>query len=695
MNEKPTYKELEKKLIKLEKEITRRKDVEKELKISLKERSRSEAALRESEERFRCISTSAQDAIVMMDGKGNIAYWNEAAERIFGYTKSEMIGNSLHKTLVPQKHIKTFTQGFKTFKKTGLGAVIGKTREFSGLRKNGTEFPIELSLSSVMLQGEWCAVGILRDISDRKRAEEQLRKAHTELERRVRERTTELMIANEKLRREIEERKQLVRALQASKERFDLAVYGSKDGLYDWDITTDRIYYSPRLKELLGYDENAEPPEAVDAWASSLHPKDYQRVMEALKGHLEHGKPYDVEFLYRNINGEYRWQHSRGRAIFNREGKAVRMVGFISDITERKQGEEALRRSEEKYRLLVKNLPSIVYRGFKDWSVEFVDEEKIELLTGYNREAFNSRRIKWSDLIIKKDFESARQSFLWALKTNKSYVREYRIKTRAGQIHWIQDRGQIICDENGEVVYVSGVFFDINEHKRTEEALLKSEKELRFLSSQLLSAEETVRKRIARELHDGIGQALSAIKFSVENAIEERRKESPTLGIESLPSVIPLIQQTIEEVRRIVRELRPSILDDLGILATITWFCRDFQNIYSAVHIEKEIFVKENEIAVSLKTIIYRILQEAMNNVTKHSQADQVRLCLKKTGKNIELLIEDNGQGFDVEEVILEKNSMRGFGLATMRERAELSEGTFTIESAKGTGTTIRVLWPV
>jgi PAS domain S-box-containing protein len=425
---------------------------------ALEERKRSEAALRESEERFRCITASAQNAIIMMNSQGNISYWNEAAEKVFGYTKKEILGKELHEVLVPKKDIKSFAQGFQKFQQTGKGAAIGKTHEFTALKKDGTEFPIEISLSAAKLRSEWCAVGILRDISDRKQAETELHKVHAELEMRVQERTAELMVANERLQREIEERKQAVAALRASKERFDLAVYGSKDGLWDWDITNNKKYYSPRLKELLGYDEDSEPPETFDDWASGIHPKDYQRVMDALKKHLEHKKVYDVEYLFRKQTGEYSWQHSRGQAIFDGEGKPFRMVGFISDITERKKGEEALRKSEEKYRLLVKNLPSIIYRGFKDWSVEFVDE-KIESLSGYNREAFNSRRIKWSDLIIKEDFESARQSFLWALKTNKSYVREYRIKTRAGEIHWIQDRGQIICDNNGEVEYVSGVFF--------------------------------------------------------------------------------------------------------------------------------------------------------------------------------------------------------------------------------------------
>jgi len=235
----------------------------------------------------------------------------------------------------------------------------------------------------------------------------------------------------------------------------------------------------------------------------------------------------------------------------------------------------------------------------------------------------------------------------------------------------------------------------IREWEQAQAALRESSKELRILSNQLLSAEEKERKRIARELHDGIGQALSAIKFSVESSLKQMGEDIGRPEAEALQSVIPLTQKTLAEVRRIVAALRPAILDDLGILATVTWLCRQFQNIYGNIRIQSCIELAEQDVPPALKTVIYRILQEALNNVARHSGADRVQLSLAKTGERLELTLADNGSGFDLDRVMTAKPSRRGFGLASMRERAKLSGGLFEIQAGAGVGTTIRVVWDI
>jgi PAS domain S-box-containing protein len=234
---------------------------------------------------------------------------------------------------------------------------------------------------------------------------------------------------------------------------------------------------------------------------------------------------------------------------------------------------------------------------------------------------------------------------------------------------------------------------EIKERKQAEEALRESEKQLRYLSSQLLTAQEKERKRIARELHDGIGQSLSAIKFSVENGLRQMDRETAGPIAKPLEAVIPMIQESIEEVRKIAMDLRPATLDDLGILATIAWFCREFETIYSGIRIEKKINIQENEVSDPLKTAIYRVLQEALNNVAKHSKANLANISLRSMDGTIELVVEDNGMGFDLKEALSVKSFRKGLGLSSMKERTELSGGSFILESVKGSGTIVRAIW--
>ena len=137
------------------------------------------------------------------------------------------------------------------------------------------------------------------------------------------------------------------------------------------------------------------------------------------------------------------------------------------------------------------------------------------------------------------------------------------------------------------------------------------------------------------------------------------------------------------------------MLDDLGILPAISWFCREYQTTYPHIRVEKQIEVEEQNIPDSLRTVTYRILQEAMNNVAKHSKANGVRLSLKKNDNTLELAIQDNGHGFEPEKALSSESSKRGLGLVSMGERARLSGGSFAIESTKGAGTTVRAWWPI
>lgn len=163
-------------------------------------RKKAEEALQDSEELFRTISTSAQDGIIMINNEGKISYWNKAAKKIFGYTKQEAIGKNAHLFLGPKKYHEAYKKGFSKFKKTGKGPVIGRTLEISAIRKDGMEFPIELSVSAVKAQDKWNSIGIIRDITARTKAEGELNKYRENLEELVKERTAKLSESEEKYR---------------------------------------------------------------------------------------------------------------------------------------------------------------------------------------------------------------------------------------------------------------------------------------------------------------------------------------------------------------------------------------------------------------------------------------------------------------------------------------------------------------
>ena len=546
-------------------EITARKRAEEALCDAL-EKSQQHArevsalleSLEHSEQRFRSVVETAIDAIITIDSRGKIIFWNQQAERMFGYSSTEIIDQPTT-VIMPQRYRKAHQQSMHQMASMGKYNTSEKVRELEGLKKDGSEFPLELSIAKWDTHEGSFFTAIVRDISERKQVEKALQTAREELEKRVAERTAELAKANRELQHRIDECELAETALRESEHKYSTLVEDALIGVY---IAQDDkiVFANDKFAEIYGYSKE----ELVGMESLNLvHPEDRIMVRELREKRLNGEKvPSEYEIRGLKKNGETIWV-MRSYSLIQYDGRPA-ISGIVADRTTRRLAEDALR---------------------------------------------------------------------------------------------------------------------------------KSDKELRILSNQLLSAEEQERKRMARELHDSIGQSLSAIKFSVENTLRELQDRSALSDFASLEAVVPITQKTIEEVRRIVKDLRPSILDDLGILATIAWFCREFQTVYSNIQIEKQIDITENDIPRPLKTTIYRVLQEALNNVAKHSEANRVQLCVQKRDAKIALMVKDNGKGFDLENKISLTPSQRGFGLASMRERAQLSGAHFDIQSEIGKGTSIRVVW--
>lgn len=403
-------------------------------------------------------------------------------------------------------------------------------------------------------------------------------------------------------------------------------------------------------------------------------------------------RPYDLVFrdLKQSENSLRQARHELERRVEARSAELVAANEQLKqEVEERKGAEGALRESEKIYSRLVEN-SLIGICIILDGKIEFANN-RFAQMHGYSPdELIGMESLK----LVHPDDRSLVQEIRRKRFNGEEAPSEYEAMglTKDGETIWTIRRFSQIEYKGSRAIL--GNVADITQRKWMQEALLESERDLRLLSSHLLTAEEKERKRIAQELHDGIGQSLSAIKFSLEGTLEQMgQEETGAADAKSLYAIVPIIQEAIEEVRRIVMNLRPSTLDDLGILATIAWFSREFESVYSGIRIQKEIEIKEEDIPEHLKPVIYRVLQEALNNVAKHSRADFVRLCLRKIDGTIELDIEDNGCGFDPIEASSVGGVKKGFGLLSMRERIQLSGGVHTVKSTGVAGTIVRASW--
>ncbi|GAB4254303.1 PAS domain-containing sensor histidine kinase [Deferrisoma sp.] len=509
-----------------------------------------------------------------------------------------------------------------------------------------------------------------REVLARHEAERDLRRANTELERRVEERTAEL----EALNRALEEQVEALRRAQA-RAAFRARLLDAVEQAVVATKPDGRITYWNRYAEVLyGWSE----AEAVGRTLEELGlvgPAECHE--EGLLPRLRAGESWSGEVEARRRDGTPFPALLICSPVHADDGHLAGLVTVSTDISALKEATRALRESEAKYATLVEKAQAGVFILDAGGRLAYANEALARML-GRPRDG-----LPGSDafsFVHPDDLEEARNLFRRRIEGREVPDRvEIRIVAAGGEARWIS-LANGLTTYRGEPA-VLGHAVDITERRRAEE-------ELRRLPARLLEAQEAERARIARELHDGVGQALTAIKFAVENAVRQFQRGTGEASLATLQAISPKVQEAVEEVRRMAMDLRPAVLDDLGLGAALQWLARTVRDTNPGVEIVTRIEPCETPVPPAVATAAFRIAQEALTNALRHAGARTVEIALE-CGP-LTLVVADDGRGFRPGD----KGVNGGFGLRSMAERARLSGGELVLDAEPGRGTRVEVRWP-
>jgi PAS domain S-box-containing protein len=619
------------------------------------ERKRAEEALRKSEERYRDFISHSHEGVWRLDldqpiplglpaeetlerlmQYGYIAECNLAHARTFGFsTCQEMIGKRLGDLVPPSDQERL--ESFLSSARSGWGS---RTVEFRGRDKSGalkhlsrTEIPI---VEDGMLVSVW---GITRDVSKLRLAEE---------------------------------------ALRESEARFRATFENAGIGMALVDLDGHPTKSNPALQRMLGYGEEEL---ARIPFTEFTHPDDRDLdwgLFSELKA--EKRDKYEIEKRYLKKNGEVMWGQLTASLVKDMTGRPLYAVGMVQDITERKRAEEAAgSASAYNRRLLEASLDPLVTIA-PDGKITDVNNAT-ERVTGLPRQQLIGT--DFSDYFT--DSEKARAGYEQVFREGLVQNYELQIRRRDGHVTPVLYNASVYRDGRGDVMGVFAAARDITERKRAEEEQQGSFEQLRALAARLESVREEERKRVAREIHDELGQALTLIKIDSSALIRDLPADKKHL----FEPILKEVDSTIASVRKISSELRPGILDASGLVGAVEWAADEFE---SRTGIKCHLDLPQDEMIITEEgaTALFRIFQETLTNVARHAHATEVDVRLAKEDGNPVLELHDNGKGI-TEEQAAAANSL---GILGMRERALLLGGEITIRGVPGKGTTVKVRLP-
>ena len=623
-------------------------------------------ALRESEERYRLAIQASNDAIWDLNLTAGTVHWNETYATSFG--RPPETGNSWQwwiDHIHPEDRDRT-AAGLRS-------AIDGKadawTCEYRFLRADGAWADIyDRSYIARDESGRaWRVVGAMLDITDRKRTEAELRQA-VEIFEKIFQGNAAAMVLSR-----------------------------MEDGCV--------LEVNDRWQELTGFRRDeviGKKTAEIGLWKN---PEDRAAIVREVQ---QHGSAVVRECVCLRRGGQ-EWTALFYAQTITLRGERM-LISSALDMTERRRAEQALRQSEDRLRGIMNNTGDPI----------FLKDLESRMLVG-NPAVFALIGKPEEEVLGKNDAEFYPDPAIgYAIMENDRRIME------SGQAEVIEELAQTPWgyrtylstkspwrDEHGRVIGLIGVSRDITERKRAEDALRQKTLELQHLtetledrvkertaelanlSSQLVSAQENERKRISYDLHDNVWQTLDLVKVQIEHLFSRQGGADWAAFQQKAKQLIPVIENTVARIRSVQGDLWPYVLDDIGILATLEWYCREFGANHPLIRIEKHVDLAEAEVPGSARIVIYRVMQEALINIAKHSRATHVSLSLIKGDHHLEFIVRDGGIGFDLGEARAEGRPWGGMGILSMKQRTELSGGIFTIHSEIGKGTTIKVSWPV
>jgi len=536
-------------------------------------------------------------------------------------------------------------------------------------------------LAVLRRRGNWEVV----ETPELREAKAEVNRLNKELEQRVIERTSELAATNEALQREIGRRRQAEDGIRLIIDTIPVMAWSlTPDGVVDFLNQRWMDYTGLSLEQYV-----ADP-------TGPIHPEDIPRVIEEWRARMARGEGYDEEMRLRRADGEYRWFLVRTAPLRDESGKVIKWFGVSIDIEDRKRAGEALRQSQQLLQQVLATLPVGVMLTDQAGDIVLANTASKRISGDFpvsGRQRWAHAKAFWHD--SGKRIAPTAWASVRALSEGQTSLKELiDIETYDGQQKTIENSAAPIRNADELIVGAVIVNEDVTERVQAEEQLKATTEQLRALSARMQSAREEESTRIARELHDQLGGALTSLRWDLEefDDLVPQAADSGQLAVlrQKIEAMMALTDTTLDTVRRLSSELRPMALDELGLVEAIEWQVLQFEN-RTGVSVQYECSVEKIDLNGEQSTAVFRILQEALTNILRHAQATKVAITVKQDDGEFFLTVEDNGEGITEKE----ESDAHSLGLLGMRERAHLIGAKIDITGMEGKGTLVVLRVPI